>query len=113
MLQNDFVPAAVDGGLMRRRKDPEGDFYRKFADSQARYAAAADGTSLATKTWAPAPHLNRWMKEALARFAALPDRSKRPVVDAGEARKRTSPVLPPGGLALTVTSRLLKGYEVA
>jgi len=68
MLQNDFIPAAVDGGMTRRRKDPEGAFYLKFADTQARYVAAADGTSLAKKTWAPSPHLNQWMKDALARF---------------------------------------------
>jgi hypothetical protein len=113
MLQNDFIPVAVDGGLMNRRKDPEGAFYRKFADTQARYVAAADGTSLAKKTWAPSPFLNKWMKDALARFAALPDSSKKPVVDAAEATKSTRPVAPPGGLVLTVTSRFLKGHEVA
>ena len=113
LLQTEFVPAAVDGGLMRRRKDPEGDFYRRFADTQARYAAAADGTSLAVKTWAPSPHLNKWMKEALARFAALPNSSRKPAVDPAEVGKSTRPVPPAGGLVLTVTSRLLKGHEVA
>jgi hypothetical protein len=113
MLQNEFIPVAIDGGLMGRRKDPEGDFYRKFANTQARYAAAADGTSLAQKTWVPSPHLNKWMKEALAKFETLPDGSKRPAVDAAEVGKRTSPVAPAGGLVLTVTSRFLKGHEVA
>lgn len=98
---------------MGRRKDPEGNFYRKFANTQARYAAAADGTSLAKKTWVPSPYLNQWMKEALAKFERLPESSKSPSVDAGEARKRTSPVSPAGGLVLTVTSRFLKGHEVA
>lgn len=113
MLQNDFIPAAVDGGMTRRRKDPEGEFYLKFADTQARYVAAADGTSLAKKTWAPSPHLNRWMKDALARFEKLPAASKRPVVDASEASKSTRPMAPAGGLVLTEFSRLLKGQEVA
>lgn len=113
MLQNQFVPVAVDGGLMRRRKDPEGDFYRKFANTQARYVAAADGTSLAKKTWVPSPYLNDWMKAALAKFEALPDRSKKPVVDATEVTKSTRPVAPEGGLILTVTSRFLEGHEVA
>ena len=113
MLQNEFIPVALDGCMMNRRKDPEGDFYRKFANTQARYAAAADGTSLAQKTWVPAPQLNQWMKDALAKFETLPDRSKRPAVDAAEAGKRTSPVPPTGGLVLTVTSRFLKGHEVA
>ncbi len=113
MLQNEFIPVAVDGGLMGRRNDPEGDFYRKFANTQARYAAAADGTSLARKTWVPSPHLNKWMKEALAKFETLPDSSRSPSVDPAEAGKRTSPVAPAGGLVLTVTSRFLKGHEVA
>ena len=113
MLQNDFIPAAVDGGMTRRRKDPEGEFYLKFAFTQARYVAAADGTSLAKKTWVPSPHLNRWMKDALARFKKLPDASKRPVVDAGELAKSTRPMAPPGGLVLTEISRLIKGQEVA
>lgn len=113
MLRNDFVPVAVDGGMLRRRRDLEGEFYRKFADTQARYAAAADGTSIAQKTWVPSPQLNRWMKEALTRFAALPAASRKPVVDASEAAKNTRPVAPAGGLVLTVTSRFLKGQEVA
>lgn len=113
MLQNDFIPCAVDGGMTRRRKDPEGEFYLKFADTQARYVAAADGTSLAKKTWVPSPHLNRWMKDALARFEKLPAASKRPVVDAGEIAKSTRPMAPAGGLVLTEISRLLKGQEVA
>ncbi len=113
MLQNEFVPVAVDGGLMRRRKDPEGAFYRKFANTQARYAAAADGTSLAKKTWVPSPYLNDWMKAALAKFEALPDRSKKPVVDAAQANESTLPVAPEGGLILTVTRRYLEGHEVA
>lgn len=113
MLQNDFIPAAVDGGMTRRRKDPEGAFYLKFADTQARYVAAADGTSLAKKTWAPSPHLNQWMKDALARFEKLPAASKRPVVDAAEAGKSTRPMAPAGGLVLTEISRLLKGQEVS
>lgn len=113
MLQNDFIPAAVDGGMTRRRKDPEGRFYLKFADTQARYVAAADGTSLAKKTWVPSPHLNQWMKDALARFEQLPAASKRPVVDAGEIDQSTRPMAPAGGLVLTEISRLLKGQEVA
>jgi hypothetical protein len=113
MLQNDFIPAAVDGGMMRRSKDPEGEFYLKFADTQARYVAAADGTSLAKKTWAPSPYLNQWMKDALARFEKLPAGSKRPVVDASEVSKSTRPMAPVGGLVLTEISRLLKGQEVA
>jgi hypothetical protein len=92
MLQSEFIPVAVDGGLMRRRQDPEGDFYRKFANTQARYAAAADGTSLAEKTWVPSPHLNKWMKEALTKFETLPKSSRSPSVDPAEAGKRTSPV---------------------
>ena len=113
MLQTKFIPVAVDGGLMSRRRDPEGDFYRQFANTQARYAAAADGTSLAKKTWVPSPYLNKWMKEALAKFEKLPESSKSPAVDAAEVGKRTSPVSPEGGLVLTVTSRFLKGHEVA
>ena len=113
MLQNDFIPVALDGGMMNRRKDPEGDFYRKFADTQARYAAAADGTSLATKTWVPSPILNQWMRDALAKFEKLPNSSKQPAVDAADAERRTSPVAPAGGLVLTVTSRFLEGHEVA
>ena len=113
MLQDDFIPAAVDGGMTRRRKDPEGAFYLKFADTQARYVAAADGTSLAKKTWAPSPILNQWMKDALARFGKLPAASKRPVVDAAEVNKSTRPVAPAGGLVLTEFSRLLKGQEVS
>jgi hypothetical protein len=99
--------------MTRRRKDPEGEFYRKFADTQARYVAAADSTSLAKKTWVPSPHLNQWMKDALARFEKLPASSKRPVVDASEAGKSTRPMAPAGGLVLTELSRLLKGQEVA
>lgn len=113
MLQTQFVPVAVDGGMTGRRKDPEGEFYRKFADTQARYVAAADGTSLAKKTWAPSPHLNKWMKEALARFEKLPAAAKSPAVDAAEVGKSTRPVAPKGGLVLTVTSRFLNGHEVA
>jgi len=113
MLQNEFVPVAVDGGMTGRRKDPEGDFYRKFANTQARYVAAADGTSLAKKTWAPSPYLNQWMKDALAKFALLPSAARKPVVDAAEVTKSTRPVAPAGGLVLTVTSRFLKGHEVA
>ena len=67
MLQNEFIPVAIDGGLMGRRNDPEGDFYLKFSNTQARYAAAADGTSLAQKTWVPSPHLNKWMIEGASK----------------------------------------------
>jgi hypothetical protein len=113
MLQTRFIPVAVDGGLMFRRKDPEGAFYRKFANTQARYAAAADGTSLARKTWAPSPYLNKWMKDALAKFAALPESARKPAVDAAETVKTTRPLPPRNGLVLTVVSRYLKGHELA
>jgi hypothetical protein len=113
MLQTEFIPVAIDGGLMSRRRDPEGAFYRQFANTQARYAAAADGTSLAKKTWVPSPYLNKWMKDALAKFEKLPESSKRPSVASAVVEKRTSPVSPEGGLVLTVTSRFLKGHEVA
>jgi hypothetical protein len=111
-LREQFVPVAVDQHVHRRLKNPEGELFAKVLKqagrdlggrSQGVYIFDPGGKLLAFSNTSDAGQVKRLMKKALTRFeptAADPV----PV-----AAKVTSP--PAGTTIVTVTSKVLGGYE--
>jgi hypothetical protein len=123
MAQNDFIPVAADDWYQRRRKDKEGDFFRKSADAlgktgeggssrQGIYCFAADGTPLAYKNASQDADITRQtLQEALFKFDKLPEQKRKPgavkVEEAGLLDPAYSRSPPEGGLILKVFTRIL------
>lgn len=108
---------AIDQWYTRRQKDPEGDFYRKIVvqspqnnvnvTTQGLFLATPDGKLLGFTNNRSPDWVRRMLKKGLADFQP------------GEAELLENPKPDPnfsyrppeGGLVLTVTSKVLKGYE--
>jgi hypothetical protein len=136
MAKEDFVPVACDDWYQRRRKDAEGEFWRKVSDGaehgpghltdmgadgggtrQGIYMLTADGTLLARKNAGQDPNVMRdVLREALAKWKRLPGDRRRPgavqvpadpgPLDGGYTRKP-----PKSGLIVNVYTRLLDRDE--
>ncbi|RPH42155.1 MAG: hypothetical protein EHM91_09610, partial [Planctomycetota bacterium] len=110
---------AIDQWYTRRQKDPEGDFYRKIvlqspqnnlnATTQGLFLATPDGKLLGFTNNRSPEWVRAMLKKGLAGFTP------------GEAELLTNPKpdpnftyrLPEGGLILSATSKVLKGYDKA
>ena len=108
---------AIDQWYTRRQKDAEGDFYRKIvlqspqnnvnATTQGLFLATPDGKLLGFTNNRSPEWVRAMLKKGLTGFTP------------GEAELLTNPKpdpnftyrLPEGGLILTATSKVLKGYE--
>ena len=116
-LKTKFVCAAVDQHDHRKRNDADGALFAKIlkdanrgldGQSQGYYLLAPDGTLLAFSNAVSAREMNRLIATALKKFD--PDAA---VVapKGGEKDARYSYAPPTDGLVVTVTAKVLGGYE--
>jgi hypothetical protein len=123
MATEDFVPVAGDDWYQRRRQDAEGRLFRRVADQGPRkgeggstrqgiYCFTADGQLLAYKNAGQAPDVMRdVLRQALHAWQHLPAERRKPgavqMADADRTDPHYSRTLPPGGLIVTVYTRIL------
>lgn len=122
MLQQDFVPVAINQAFQRRQQDGEGAFYRRIASQSPRgggdwsqttqgfYIATPDGELLLYNNNRSPERLRRLMREALAEFAER-EPVEVEVADLGERDEEFHPEPPEGGLVVRVHAKVLGGYE--
>jgi len=124
MASEDFVPVTADDWYQRRRKDAEGEFFRKVASQGPRkgendgtrqgiYVMTADGELLSFKNAGQNAEVTRdEIKRALAKFKNLPASRKNPgavtVEPAGRLDPNYSRTPPPGGAILRTFTRILE-----
>ncbi len=124
MTQTEFVPVCTDDWYTRRRKDSEGEFFRKVADQSPRkglnggtrqgiYVFTADGELLGYKNHGgDAEAMKTVFREAKAQFDKLPEARRKPggvtVPEAGKPDPNYHRVLPEDGLVLKVNGRILE-----
>ena len=126
MARERYVPVACDDWYQRRRKDAEGEFFRKVSDQGPRghqnvtrqgiYLLTADGTLLGYNNAGQSPKVMREvLRDGLAKWDALPMARRKPgavrvpdarTLDGGYDRKP-----PPGGLIVNVYARALEKAE--
>ena len=126
MLQNDFVPVAIDQWYQRQQQDAEGEFYRKVAGqglrqdfektTQGRYICSPDGVLHGYNNNRGADRVRLMMKVALANFDPETVKHVEPIdVDRPDGKFFLEP--PAGGLILRVqlknTGRLSTGKRLA
>jgi hypothetical protein len=122
MAKEDYVPVAADDWYQRRRDDAEGQFFRAVADQGPRkgaggstrqgvYCLTADGKLLAYRNHHDPDVMRDVLKQGLAEWKKLPEARRKPgaveVPDAGKADARYARTPPPGGLIVTVQTRIL------
>lgn len=117
LLQNRFIPVAIDQAYQRRQQDDEGEFYRKIAGqgprndfqgtTQGFYLATAAGELLAFNNNRGPERIRRIMKRALSAFRP----PKATVIEAAKKDPRYNPEPPEGGLVVRVRAKVLEGYE--
>jgi hypothetical protein len=130
MAAEQFVPVCTDDWYTRRRNDSEGEFFRTMADAAGRkgdggatrqgiYVFTADGTVLGYKNAGQDANIMKPVfRDALAKFARLPDSQRKPgsisVPAPGKPDRKYTRPLPAGGLVVRVNARILdkKGEEV-
>ncbi|NND96225.1 MAG: hypothetical protein HKN47_02715 [Pirellulaceae bacterium] len=120
MLQNDFVPVAIDQWYQRRQQDAEGDFYRKIAGqgprkdfnstTQGRYICTPDGKLIAFNNNRGPERIGRLMREALDQFDAASLESVGPI-ESEEVDERYDQRPPKNGLILRVNCKVLGGHR--
>ena len=124
MTQTDFVPVCTDDWYTRRRKDSEGDFFRKVADQSPRkglnggtrqgiYVFTADGELLGYKNHGDnADVMKKVFSDAKAKFDKLPETRRKPggviVPAAGKPDAKFHRELPEDGIVLKVHGRILE-----
>ena len=124
MTETDFVPVCTDDWYTRRRKDFEGDFFRKVADQSPRkglnggtrqgiYVFTADGELLGYRNHGgDASVMKKVFRDAKAKFDALPEARRKPgavkVPPAGKPDPNFHRPFPEGGLVLKVNARILE-----
>lgn len=110
---------AIDQWYTRRQKDPEGDFYRKIAGqspqnnfnstTQGLFLAAPDGALLGfTNNRSP-----EWVREMLKKGIAKYQPAEAALLENKTPDPNFNYRPPEGGLVVTVTTKVLKGYEAA
>src|SRR5687768_10918458 len=123
MASEDYVPVAADDWYQRRRDDAEGRFFRQIAEQGPRkgvgnatrqgiYCLTADGELLAAKNAGQRPDVMReTLRAGLEAWRKLPDDRRRPgavrVEDEGTPDPAYARTPPPGGLIVTVSTRIL------
>ncbi len=131
MLQDDFVPVAIDQWYQRRQQDSEGEFYRKVASqgprndfnqtTQGRYICTAGGKLLGYNNNRGTKRIGNLMKNALEELGSEKNKeaetkssveNKNPAESLdGRPDTRFKFALAADGLTLRVHSRILDGYE--
>jgi len=116
-LRTRFVPVAVDQWYTRRQKDAEGDWYRKVAaqgplndftsTTQGLYACTPDGKLLGYSNHRSPERTRPLLRKALEEFK--PAETAALTVPARDPHLLAS--APAGGLVVTVTSKIVDGYE--
>jgi hypothetical protein len=123
MATEDYVPVAADDWYQRRRDDAEGQFFRKVADQGPRkgeggstrqgiYCLTADGKLLTYKNAGQLPDVMRdTLRQGLREWQKLPAERRQPgavqVDDPGKLDPIYARTPPPGGLIVTVYTRIL------
>ena len=120
LLQNEFIPVAIDQAYQRRQKDNEGDFYRKIAKqgprdlngtTQGFYIATPAGDLLLYNNNRDPQKLKRLMEESLRPFRNWQAaENKVAVIESGEADKQYNPKQPKNGLVVRVRAKVMGGY---
>ncbi len=119
LLQNDFVPVAIDQWYERQQRDAEGDFFRKIAKqgprgdinqtAQGRYICTPGGELLGFNNNRGPERVRKLMVKALA----IRDRqaiANAAPISAGTSDPKFDFRLPPGGLVVRVNSKVLGGH---
>lgn len=119
MLKEKFVPLAVDQHIERRRRDEEGDFFRKVLEQAGR---APDGRAQGLYMFSPAGKLlgfsnslsgdaaKRLMRSALAKFD--PNEEVPEINDKPQRDRRWSFEPPEGVAIIEVTSKIIGGFQL-
>jgi hypothetical protein len=118
LLKSNCVNAAIDQWYQRRQKDAEGDFYRKVAGqvregvdfnatTQGLYLCTADGKLLGFTNHRSPDRVKAVLRKGLADFKP----ADAPAVRNEKPDRNFSTQPPEGGLVVTVTSKILEGYE--
>jgi hypothetical protein len=119
MIRGQFVPIAIDQHVHRRLDDEEGRWFAKIlrqagqgleGRSQGVYIFSPDGTLLAFRNVTDADSVKRLMTTALTRFDGSSQFQPGPTTGT-DAQYWHQP--PEGGLVVTVTTKVLGGYEEA
>lgn len=118
MLQQDFVPVAIDQWYQRRQKDAEGEFYRKIAaqgprndfksTTQGRYICSPDGTLIGFNNNRGPERIGKLMKDALKDFDP-PSLKTVKVINPTQPEFDITP--PANGLILRVHAKIMNGYQ--
>ena len=124
MTQTDFVPVCTDDWYTRRRKDFEGDFFRKVADQSPRkglnggtrqgiYVFTADGELVGYKNHGgDAEVMKKVFLDAKVKFDKLPEARRAPggvtVAAAGKPDANYHRALPDDGIVMKVHGRILE-----
>lgn len=124
LTQSTFVPVCTDDWYTRRRRDSEGDFFRRVADQSPRqgidgatrqgiYVFTADGELLGFKNQGGnTTAMKALFREAKERFDKLPEARRTPgavhIPEAGPPDPNYHREFPAGGLALKVHGRILE-----
>ncbi|MCG8602954.1 MAG: hypothetical protein MI807_22610 [Verrucomicrobiales bacterium] len=119
LLQEKFIPVAIDQANQRRQQDAEGKFYQKIANqgprpvgdgsptTQGLYIAAPDGTFYAYHNDRKVEHVLESLRLALKRYK--PDETV--PITPGQPDRRYAFQPPEGGLVVRVHSKILDGYK--
>src|SRR5947209_3459675 len=123
MATKNYIAVAGDDWYQRRREDAEGAFFRKVADQGPRkgeggatrqgiYCLTPDGKLLAYRNAGQAPDVMREvLRQGLHEWQKLPDERRKPgavaVGDPGPLDPVYARTPPPGGLIVTVFTRIL------
>ena len=121
LLKEDFIPVAADDWYQRRRKDAEGEFFRKVANQgprssggtrQGHYVFSPDGTLLGYNNNRGAGRRLKMMRESLKKWEALPEKAKTAVVgERGKVDERYARALPDDVQVIKVFTRVLEKKE--
>ena len=122
LARNFFVPVAGDDWYQRRRRDAEGEFFRRVADQGPRrgaggstrqgiYVLTAGGRLLAFRNHRDPEAVRALLAEGLRLWRQIPAAERRPgaieVPPLAKVDPRYSHAPPPGGLVVNVYTRIL------
>jgi len=120
LLQNEFIPVAIDQAYQRRQKDNEGDFYRKIAKqgprdlnatTQGFYIATARGNLLVYNNNRDPQKLRRLMAQSINQFQSWQAAENQvAAIESGEPDKQFNPKPPTKGLVVRVRAKVMRGY---
>jgi hypothetical protein len=123
MLQEEFVPVAIDQWYQRRQKDPEGDWWRKIAGqgprndfaqtTQGHYICDASGKLLGFNgNHVDLQRIRAFMEKGVEDFDADSCKAVTPI-ESGTPDTKFNFKPPVGGMVVRVRSKILDGYEKA